>query len=255
LQSKTFTLPKESWVVVGIALVTQLVSLWKVLHHPSASVWVTVIAFFSAAYLADLITAFFHFGFDYVWPDNFPIMGPISVEFRQHHDRPMLDPSALCGNLTRGAYMGGIISCIAWFVANLPAGAWNYFWVATTMGIALWGFFFHQIHSYSHMGKTVSPDEFNAAVRRISLLPTSEQKAEFTKLFDKVGIPKWVRILQKSHLFLRPEIHWKHHQAFESDFSSLNGWSDPLTNLFFGPIARKRKAQQFLITQLGQENR
>jgi len=233
---------------VGISLAAQLFALWKVVHHPSFSFSITTLAFFSGAFLADLITAFFHFGFDYVWPDKFPIMGPISVEFRHHHHRPMLDPSALCGNLTRGGYMCAIISVVAWFIADFPPGNWAYFWTATTMWIAMWGFFFHQIHSYTHMGKTVSPDEFNAAVRRISALPSADQKGEFIKLFNKVGIPKWVRFMQKCRLFLRPEVHWRHHETFESDFSSLNGWSDPLTNLFFGPFAKKRKAHRLLAT-------
>jgi hypothetical protein len=168
-------------------------------------------------------------------------MGPISVEFRQHHDRPMLDPSALWSNLTRGAYMGITFAGVTWMVADGVSTA-NYFTSATLLFISLWGILFHQVHSYTHMGSVVSPEEFNATVERIAQLPQSLQKQEFAKLFERVGIPKFVRVLQKMRLFLRPEVHWKHHHSFESDFSSLNGWSDPLTNLVFGPIARRRKA-------------
>jgi len=57
-----------------------------------------------------------------------------------------------------------------------------------------------------------------------------------------VGIPRFVRVLQRCGLFLRPEIHWRHHASFESDFSSVNGWSDPMTNWIFGLIARRKKA-------------
>jgi hypothetical protein len=32
------------------------------------------------------------------------VMGPISVELKEHHQEPTLDPSALVSNLTRGAY-------------------------------------------------------------------------------------------------------------------------------------------------------
>ncbi len=245
-RNKTLTLSKESRLVVSLCVVGQLFVTQKVLCLPGFSIWATVLAFFASAFLADLVTALFHFGFDYVWPDDFPIMGPISVEFRQHHDRPMLDPSAVVSNLTRGAYMGLGIGIVAWFVADFSSGPWQYLISATALGVSLWGLFFHQIHSYTHMGKSVAPDEFNAAVERISLLPKREQRAEFVKLFERVGIPKYVRFLQRCRLFLRPEVHWRHHISFESDFSSLNGWSDPLTNLVFGPIARHRKAARGL---------
>jgi hypothetical protein len=45
-------------------------------------------------------------------------------------------------------------------------------------------------------------------------------------------------------MFLRPEEHWRHHLSFESDFSSVNGWSDPLLNWLYRSIARQKKAQQ-----------
>lgn len=241
---KIWELPKNSYLIIALCIILQTVVGLSVATLGGSRGWLWVLVFFAATYLADLLTAIFHFGFDYVWPDKFPVMGPISVEFREHHHGPTLDPSAWVGNLTRGAYMGITLAVAAWLVATPASGsAWQFFCAATVFGMSLWGLFFHQIHAYTHMGKTVSPEEFNATVARIVGLPKAEQKAEFSKLFERVGIPKFVRFMQKSRLFLRPEIHWQHHQAFESDFSSLNGWSDPFTNLIFGPIARYKKAK------------
>lgn len=235
---KVLAVPKESRLLVGLCFVVQAVALYRVARNPGASIGLMLVAFFLATYLADLITAIFHFGFDYVWPDRFPIMGPISVEFREHHAAPTLDPSDWVSNLTRGAYMG-----IPFALFAMNSG--SYLVAATLMGISLWGVGFHQIHSYAHMGSLVPPEEFNATVARISALPKGrEQQREFEILFARVGIPAPVRLLQRIGLFLKPEIHWQHHQSFDSDFSSLNGWSDPLTNIVFGPIARLRKAQK-----------
>lgn len=241
---KVLTLPKESRILVGLCLVVQAFAVYQVATHPGLSFLMTIAAFFIATYIADLITAIFHFGFDYIWEADTPFVGPISVEFRQHHDKPMLDPSAYVSNFTRGAYMGIPFGLIAYFGAkNHDGGQLQYLYVASVLGISLWGLGFHQIHSYTHMGKSVPPDEFNAAVARISQLPEKEQKKEFAKLFERVGIPKFVRLMQKCRLFLRPEVHWRHHNSYETDFSSLNGWSDPLTNILFRPIARRRKPE------------
>ena len=48
-------------------------------------------SFSGSGFLGDLFTGFAHFGFDYVFPDKMPILGPVAKEFRQHHDRPTLD--------------------------------------------------------------------------------------------------------------------------------------------------------------------
>ena len=66
-----------------------------------------------------------------------------------------------------------------------------------------------------------------------------------------MGIPPLVRFLQILGLFLRPEVHWRHHINFETDFSSLNGWSDPLMNLIYAPIARRKKLREYLQNQVG----
>jgi hypothetical protein len=112
------------------------------------------------------------------------------------------------------------------------------------MSTSIWMLGFHQIHSYTHMGSKLPADEFNRAVIEINQLPTRrEQKAAFIKLFRELGIPRYVRVLQRCRLFLRPEVHWRHHINFETDFSSVNGWSDPVMNLIYRPIARWRKVK------------
>lgn len=241
---KPYALPIVSKSVVITCVVLQCCALYFVVTHDYFSIWVTILSFFVSAFVMDLVTGLFHFSFDYVWPDNFPIMGPISVEFRDHHSAPTLDPSAWVSNLTRGAYAGIVFSIIVYFVAINNSSTLNYFYSATLMGMSVWVLFFHQIHSYSHMGKQVSPEEFNATVARISTLPKSQQKKEFTILFQRVGIPKWARLMQRCRIFIRPEVHWRHHNAFDSHFSSLNGWSEPLTDLIFGPIARYKMAKK-----------
>jgi hypothetical protein len=82
-------------------------------------------------------------------------------------------------------------------------------------------------------------------VVEISQLPDKRQQKEaFAALFQSLGITRAIRFLQRCGLFLRPEIHWQHHISFESDFSSVNGWSDPLMNLIYRPLARRKLARQ-----------
>ena len=53
-----------------------------------------------------------------------------------------------------------------------------------------------------------------------------------------------MRLLQRCRLILSPERHNLHHTHFEADFSSVNGWSDPLLNIVLKPLARRYKARQ-----------
>jgi hypothetical protein len=240
------TLPTSSRAVVFSCLIVQAFAFYAVTTHGQRSLWLTVVAFFVGGFVTDLISGIFHFSFDYVWPPRFPVMGPISVEFQEHHVDPTLDPSALVSNLTRGAYGGLPIALIAWGVrAGTAETPLSFLVVASVMATSIWMLGFHQIHSYTHMGARLSPEEFNRAVDKISQLASKrEQRKEFAKLFEAVGIPRFVRFLQRCGLFLRPEIHWRHHVHFETDFSSVNGWSDPLTNLVYKPIARRKKARR-----------
>jgi len=242
---RVLTLPKSSRFVIVTCFAVQAVALYAVVSHAYRSLWICVVAFFAGGYLTDLISGLFHFSFDYVWPPRTPIMGPISVEFQQHHEEPTLDPSAIVSNLTRGAYGALPIAIITLVFIELSANSTASFLVAATlMATSLWMLGFHQIHSYAHMGSQLSPEEFNRAVVEINQLPAKQQQQEFARIFESLGIPKFIRLLQRSRLFLRPEVHWQHHISFESDFSSVNGWSDPLMNLLYRPVARRKKARR-----------
>ena len=237
-------LPKSSRAVIIACISMQSLVLWTVASHPHRSLPLSLIAFFVGGFVTDLISGLAHFGFDYVWPAHMPILGPIATEFRQHHEDPTLDPSALLTNFTKGAYGALPFALIAWLIAKVTGDtAASFLLVATLFAISLWMLGFHQIHAYAHMGSRLPPAVFNRAVADISQLPPRQQRIEFAKLFQSVGIPRAVRWLQRCHLFLRPEIHWQHHLSFESDFSSVNGWSDPVMNLLYRPIARRKKAQ------------
>ena len=237
------TLPQSSKSVVVTCFAVQSVALYAVANHQHRSLWLSVVAFFAGGFLTDLISGLFHFSFDYVWPPRTPIMGPISVEFQQHHEEPTLDPSAVVSNFTRGAYGALPIAIVTWIAVEMSAdSAASFLGTATLMATSLWMLGFHQIHSYAHMGSRLSPEEFNRAVIEINQLPSRQQKEEFAKVFESLGIPKFIRLLQRCRLFLRPEVHWQHHISFESDFSSVNGWSDPLMNLLYRPVARRKKA-------------
>jgi hypothetical protein len=181
-----------------------------------------------------------------VWAYSTPIVGPISADFRRHHEDPTLDPSAKLTNLTKGAYAGIVFALFSVRMsAAFQGSVLSAFTDLTCFLASLWMLGFHQIHSYAHMGSTLSAEQFNQAVARTSALPLpSEQRREFAKLFDSVSIPPSIRFLQRQRLFLRPEIHWQHHQAFETDFSSVNGWSDPMMNWIYRRIAVCVKARR-----------
>jgi hypothetical protein len=240
------TLPKSSRVVVALCFATQAFALYAVAGHGGRGLLLAVVAFFAGGFITDLISGLFHFSFDYVWPPRTPVMGPISVEFQQHHTKPGLDPSALAANFTRGAYGALPIALVTWWITYAYAETtWPFLAAATLMSASIWMMGFHQIHSYSHMGASMPADDFNRAVAVISQLESRKrQEEEFIKLFDRIGVPPWVRFLQRNRLFLRPELHWRHHIYYETDFSSVNGWSDPLMNLLYKPIARRKKARQ-----------
>jgi hypothetical protein len=240
------TLPKSSKSVVVACFAVQSVALYGVANHDHRSLWLSVAAFFVGGFLTDLITGLFHFSFDYVWPPRTPIMGPLSVEFQHHHVEPAIDRSAVVSNLTRGAYGALPIAILTWGIVQMSGdSAASFLAAAILMSASVWMLGFHQIHSYAHVGSHLSPEEFNRAVVEINQLPSRQQQhEEFARVFEPVGIPKFVRLLQRCRLFLRPDVHWRHHISQESDFSSLNGWSDPLMNLLYRPVAIRKKARR-----------
>ena len=243
-ERRVLTLPHASTVVVAITFFTLVGAAFFVVTHSDANVGVAIVAFFIGGFVTDWFSGLAHFGFDYVWPAKMPILGPIAVDFRGHHDRPGLDPSALLTNLTKGAY-GSLPIAAATIMVARSSNSESFLLVASLMATSIWMLGFHQIHSYAHMGKAIPAEEFNRAVAEIVRIPDRrEQQEQFARLFKEAGIPAWVRFFQRCRLFLRPEIHWRHHHTFETDFSSVNGWSDPLMNLFYRPWARRMKARQ-----------
>lgn len=241
----TLKLPQKSKVFLIVCGGIYILALHELLKLNYVSIYLLIVAFFIGGFITDLLTGIAHFCFDYIWPDETPILGPIAVDFRAHHLMPTLDPSAIGVNFTMGAYAGLPFTLTTIGFANLQSDSYVNAVIATTLfSISLWMLGFHQIHSYAHMGSRLLPHKFNEAIQEISHLPHQEQKAEFKKLFDGKGIPPVVQFLQKTGFFLRPEVHWRHHIQFETDFSSLNGWSDPLMNIIYQPLARRRKLRQ-----------
>ncbi|MGY3690170.1 hypothetical protein ACVIGA_000250 [Bradyrhizobium sp. USDA 3240] len=240
----TLELPRSSKTLVAVSAFSIVAAGVQVAHHEGASLLLVGLAFFLSGFVADAFTGLAHFGFDYVFPDRMPILGPIAREFREHHEYPTLDPSNYAENLTKGSYCSLPLSIVVFYLAGAHSlgGTW-FAVIATLFGMSVWAFFFHQIHSYAHMGSILPPEELHGCIARIRLLSSTEQQVtEFSKLFETVPIPVPIRILQRSRIILNPATHNLHHVLFESDFSSVNGWSDPLLNLVLGPIARRKKA-------------
>jgi hypothetical protein len=241
----TLELPKSSKTAVVVSIAAFAIACACVASHGGRNPWLVLVASFVSGFVGDLFTGFAHFGFDYVFPESMPILGPIAKEFREHHDCPTLDPKDYVVNFTKGGYASLPLSLAAVILAEtLPVDRTSFLIVATLLGLSLWALFFHQIHSYAHMGSCLSPDEFKSRVTQISQLPTqAAQIQEFERLFETVPIPPVIRFLQRCRLILNPRKHNLHHISFETDFSSVNGWSDPFANLMLRPIARRMKAR------------
>ena len=248
----TLELPRSSRVFVAITAAVVFAAAVQVGLHQDGSLLLLVVAFFVSGFLADAFTGLAHFCFDYVFPYWVPIFGPIAKEFRDHHEDPTLDPSNYAENLTKGSFCSLPVALIVLYLAfACPSGSAWFLLLATLSGISIWAFLFHQIHSYAHMGSILPPDELHACIARLRKLPTTEQQVrEFAKLFEAVPIPLPIRTLQRCRIILNPATHNLHHVLFESDFSSVNGWSDPLLNVVLGPVARRKKAGMAALEQI-----
>ena len=199
-----------------------------------------------SALLADAITALAHFSFDYIFPYDFPIFGPIAQGFNEHHDEPSLDPKDEIENFTLGGYGSCAISVVSLgFILFGDHGPASSFIEAELLFLAIWGLLFHHLHSYAHMGSILAPQVFNREIERIAAFESKrEQKAALRALFETVPTPRLIKLLQRLRLTLEPGRHNLHHIHFESDFSSVNGWSDPLLNPILRPAARYFKAKR-----------
>ncbi|HEX4293738.1 MAG TPA: fatty acid desaturase CarF family protein [Rhizomicrobium sp.] len=237
----TLALPKSSRTVVLAAVIGLGVSSICVCLHDGGNLWLALVAVALSGFLADLFTSLAHFGFDYVFPEKTPILGPIASEFREHHDHPTLDPSDYVVNLSKGSYASLPLSVLVCVLCRTTGHDWGGFLLlATLLGMSFWAFFFHQIHSYAHMGSCIAAEEFKARVAQVRALHSrAEQTREFEKLFEAAPIPSAIRLLQRCRLMLNPKTHNFHHIHFETDFSSVNGWSDPMMNLVLKPIAKR----------------
>jgi Lipid desaturase domain len=240
------TLPGRSAPAIVAAMIGICGTAADLLVRGNVGLFGLVAALVISGLLADAITALAHFSFDYIFPYNFPIFGPIAKGFNDHHDEPRLDPKDKIENFTLGAYGSCAISVVslglALFGDHGPASS---FVMTLTLFLAIWGLLFHHLHSYAHMGSVLDPHVFNKEIERISTLESKrEQKAALRALFETVPIPRFIRVLQRLRLTLEPGRHNLHHIHFESDFSSVNGWSDPLLNPILRPAARYFKARR-----------
>ena len=246
-------LPNSSRLTVILAILSQGYATLLVAKHPSGDIWLALLALSASAYLADLCSGLGHFSFDYVFPDRMPIFGPIAVEFRLHHEEPTLDPSLYWVNYTKGAYASLPVSVLACILNHTAGDGALAFWLTcTAAGTGIWALFFHQIHSYAHMGSYLTSTEFNRCVAQIRALPTKRARINaFRALFAGVPIPPAIRLLQDCRILLNPGVHNLHHLDFETNFSSVNGWSDSLCDLFLTRIARlcKAKAHRHRLTR------
>ena len=239
----TTKLPDTSRFAIVAATVALLIAILIVSKHPQADVMLAIAAIIISGFLADAFTGLAHFSFDYVIPYSMPVLGPIAAEFNEHHEAPDLDPAAYLANLTKGAYASLRVTLVALMVRLTAPDTGGFFLIeATLLGMAVWALFFHQIHSYAHMGSSLPPEVLNAELASIARLPsTAERRCRLRRLFEHVPIPWPVRLMQRLGFLLSPERHNLHHLNFERDFSSVNGWSDPLLNLVLAPMARRYK--------------
>jgi len=196
--------------------------------------------------IADAITAILHFCFDYVFPFEWPVFGPISREFNEHDGDPSLDPDDLVENFTKGAYASVLACLFSVTLLALPGGDLVAVFVqGVFVAFCFWALLFHQTHSYAHMGSLLQTEVFCQHTAEIArLTDVSEQQRELKRLFASVPIPPLLRAIQTLRLTLSPERHNVHHVRFERDFSSLNGWSDPILNPLLAPLARRLKPRR-----------
>ena len=240
------TLPGRSAPVIVAALLAICGTAADLLVRGHVTLVGLAAALAVSALLADAITALAHFSFDYIFPYDFPIFGPIAKGFNEHHDEPCLDPKDMVENFTLGGYGSCAVSAVSLgFILFSDHGPASSFAMTLLLFLAIWGLLFHHLHSYAHMGSVLGPQVFTREIERISTLASKrEQKAALRALFETVPRPRFIKVLQRLRLTLEPGRHNLHHIHFESDFSSVNGWSDPLLNPVLRPAARYFKAKR-----------
>ena len=245
IEQTPLTLPARAPILVVIALLALGAEFAALLRNPDMTLLTGVLAFFISGFLADAFTGLAHFSFDYVFPFGVPVLVPIAKEFNEHHDEPTLDPSQYVENFTKGAYASlpllAVVGLVQYF-GLLPVLT-----TAILLGLAIWAFFFHHKHAYAPIGAKNAAADINRRIAEIAALPKADRVGELRRLFETVPIPFGIRLLQRARIILCPSRHNIHHIEFESDFSSVNGWSDPVLNLLLRPLARHYKRKSALM--------
>jgi hypothetical protein len=147
------TLPSRSVPAIALATAAICGTAAHLLAYGETTAFSLVAALVLSGFLADAITALAHFSFDYIFPYNFPVFGPIARGFNEHHDEPTLDPKDWVENLTLGAYGSCAVSILSAGVILVgDRGAASSFVLTLLLFLAIWGLLFHHLHRRSSSG-------------------------------------------------------------------------------------------------------
>jgi hypothetical protein len=56
--------------------------------------------------------------------------------------------------------------------------------------------------------------------------------------------PRWVLLLRRLRLLMRPDDHVLHHRTLTQDFSTITGWSNPALNVVFNALRRSGRMRE-----------
>lgn len=154
------------------------------------------LALFAGYLAADLGSGTVHWFFDTWLSARTPVLGSMFVRpFREHH----VDPLAITRHdfvETNGSNCLATLPLLLGALALDPAaGGWERAGVVFLLSLSLGVFATNQFHSWAHRGEN----------------------------------PRWIRLLQRSGLVLRPEHHALHHRPpYLSHYCITTGWMNPL---------------------------
>ena len=220
----TMTLPPRARPLIVLSVCLRAASLCLIGRQSHANAAVAILAFFLSGFVVDAFTSLAHFGFDYVFLYRTPVLGPIALEFNEHHDEPTLDPSRYVENLTKGSYASlPILSLLLILVVSVPETNLSFLIEAVVMGMTVWAFFFHRIHAYAHMGSNVPAisQQHGRGNQRAGI----EARAKACVRGIVQNGPYTAGNSFPATLPPDPKSaqHNLHHLRFESNFSSING--------------------------------
>nr|QFB70713.1 chloroplast putative fatty acid desaturase 4 [Chlorella ohadii] len=189
------TLEHRAWVYGGTALMAA--TLAQGLAHVSGpgDAAAAGAAALAAYFLADVGTAFYHWGVDNYGDANTPVFGGQIAAFQGHHQRPWtITEREVCNNLFplfRPAtfFAAGLLG-----TAALGAPVWWDVWSSSFLFLCCMS---QQFHAWSHMKKS--------------------------------ELPAAVVALQDAGLLISRKDHGAHHKApFNEKYSIVSGWCNPL---------------------------